>query len=179
MTFRLKPIILSSLLSITALSQLSYAQDNGSGDDDNSDVTTSARAFWEAEVPGGNYMVALTSISSVSIHSYLVNQSFLVHEVNVVTRGQGLVRFYAYEITGENGASSVAKNIAEKGKDLLSHGSGRAGADANTTVEKEYGVNTHAGTIEYKLMDKDDLDQLHASIKRALRDNRGRKFTIR
>ncbi len=176
MNFFLKPIILSSLFTITAISQVSYAQED---DDKNSDVTTSAKSFWEAEIPGGNYMVSLRSISSLSIHSYIVNQTFMVHEVNIVTPGNGLARFYAYDVAGEGGASNVVKNVIDKGKEVLSRGTGRTGVDANTTVEKEYPLTTHAGTIEYKLVDKEDLDQLYKSIQRALRENRGRKFTIR
>jgi len=123
--------------------------------------------------------VSLARISSVSIHSYVVNQTLIVHEVNIVTLGQGLARFYAFEVPGESGTLNTAKNVVDRGKDLLSRGGGRAGGDPNTTVEKEYPTTTHAGTIEYKLFDKADLDQLYSSAKRALRENRGRKFTIR
>ena len=175
--------LLGSMLSITLLSQVNYAQNNNNNNnnngDENSDVSTSARTFWEAELPGGNYMVSLSRISSVSIHSYVVNQTLIVHEVNIVTLGQALARFYTFEVPGESGALSSGKNVLDRGKELLSRGGGRAGADPNTTVEKEYPITTHAGTIEYKLFDKGDLDQLYNSIKKALRENRRRKFTIR
>jgi len=178
MKLSIKQLLLGSIFSFTLLSQVSNAQDNDE-ENENSDVTTSARAFWEADLPGGNYMVSLTRISSVSIHSYLVNQTFLVHEVNIVTSGNGLARFYTFEVPGESGGLNTAKNVVDRGKDLLSRGGSRVGVDPNTTVEKEYPTTTHAGTIEYKLVDKTDLDQLYSSLKRSLRERRGRKFTIR
>ena len=186
MNISIKSLLLTSIFSFTLLSQIIHAQNNNDDNDndndnetENTDVTSNARAFWEADLPGGNYMVSLTRIASISIHSYLVNQTFMVHEVNIVTRGNGLARFYAFEVPGEGGALNVAKNVVDRGKDLLSRGGGRAGVDPGTTVEKEYPTTTHAGTIEYKLVDKADLDQLYSSVKRAFRENRGRKFTIR
>ena len=175
----IKPLFLCSIFSVTLLTPISNAQDDNDNEQENTDVTSSSIAFWEADLPGGNYMVSLSRISSVSIHSYVVNQTLVVHEVNVVTLGQGLARFYTFEVPGESGGLNALKNVADRGKDLLSRGGARAGADPNTTVEKEYPTTTHAGTIEYKIFDKADLDQLYSSVKRALRENRGRKFTIR
>lgn len=124
-------------------------------------------------------MVALDRISSVSIHTYVIGQSYIVNEVNIQTSGSGLVRFYTFELPGESGAASTARNLIDRGKSLVESGGARAGVDLNTTVEKEYPITTHAHTIEYRLFDTDDLDELHASIKRALKENRGRKFTIK
>ncbi len=176
----MKSIIQSTLFTIIAsfivLGQFSHAQNKKK---DNTDVTTSAKRFWEADLPGGNYMVALDRISAVSKHSYIVSKSLVVHEVNVQTSGSGLVRFYTFEVPGESSEANIAKNLIDRGKSIVEQGGRRAGVDTNTTVEKEYPVTTHAHTIEYRLFDKGDLDQLYSSLKRSWRENRGRKFTVK
>jgi len=175
----MKPIIRFTLIATLLFTgQLIQAQDRDD-DKDNTDVTTSSKRFWEAAVPGGNYTVALDKISSVSIHSYIVSKSMIVHEVNVQTVGTGLVRFYTFEVPGESSDANIAKNLIDRGKSIMEQGGSRAGIDTNTTVEKEYPITTHAHTIEYRLFDKGDLDQLYNSIKRSWKENRGRKFTIK
>ena len=124
-------------------------------------------------------MVSLTRVSAVSIHSYLVGKTLVVHEVNIQTTGTGLARFYTFEAVGQANGSNIAQNLIERGKGIIEQGGSRAGIDPNTTVEKEYPLTTHSHTIEYKLFDKADLDQLYSSLRRSLREGRGRKFTIR
>ena len=99
--------------------------------------------------------------------------------LNVQTSGSGLVRFYTFEVPGESSEANIAKNLIDRGKSIVEQGGRRAGVDTNTTVEKEYPVTTHAHTIEYRLFDKGDLDQLYSSLKRSWRENRGRKFTVK
>ncbi len=173
----IKPALFTALASFLVLGQVSHAQDKDKKE--NTDVTTSSKRFWEANLPGGNYMVALDRISAVSKHSYIVSKSLVVHEVNVQTSGSGFVRFYAFDVPGENSEANVAKNLIERGKGIIELGGKRAGIDTNTTVEKEYPVTTHAHTIEYRLFDNGDLNQLYSSLKRAWRENRGRKFSVR
>jgi hypothetical protein len=173
----IKSTLFPVLTSLLVLCQISHAQDNERKD--NTDVTTSSKRFWEASLPGGNYMVALDRISAVSKHSYIVNKSLVVHEVNIQTSGAGLVRFYTFEAVGENSESNMAKNLIARGKNLAKQGGRRTGVDTNTTVEKEYPLTTHAKTIEYRLFDNGDLNQLYGSLKRAWRENRGRKFSVR
>lgn len=173
----IKSTLFTALASFLVLGQLSHAQDKNKKD--NTDVTTSSKRFWEADLPGGNYMVALDRISAVSKHSYIISKSLVVHEVNVQTSGSGLVRFYTFEAVGENSESNIAKNLIDRGKGILEQGGRRAGVDTNTTVEKEYPITTHAHTIEYRLFDSGDLNQLYGSLKRAWKENRGRKFSVK
>ncbi|MFT5904580.1 MAG: hypothetical protein ACI9E1_000165 [Cryomorphaceae bacterium] len=172
----IKSTLFTALASFIVLGQFSHAQEENKK---NTDVTTSNKRFWEASLAGGEYMVALDRISAISKHSYIVNKSLVVHEVNVQTSGSGFVRFYSFEAVGENSESNLAKNLIERGKNLAETGGRRAGVDTNTTVEKEYPVTTHAHTIEYRLFDSGDLNQLYSSLKRAWRDNRGRKFSVK
>ena len=172
----IKSTLFTALASFLVLGQLSHAQDKNKKD--NTDVTNKIKRFWEASLPGGDYMVALDRISAISKHSYIVNKTLVVHEVNVQVSGSGFVRFYTFEAVGENSESNLAKNLIERGKNLAEQGGRRAGVDTNTTVEKEYPVTTHAHTIEYRLFDNGDLNQLYGSLKKAWRDNRGRKFSV-
>lgn len=174
-----KSTLFTALVAFLVLGQLSHAQETERERQENTDVTTNTKRFWEASLPGGDYMVALDRISAISQHSYIVSKSLVVHEVNIQVVGTGLVRFYTFDVPGETSEANLAKNLINRGKNLVEQGGRRAGVDTNTTVEKEYPITTHAQTIEYKLFDKGDLNQLYGSIKRAWRENRGRKFTVR
>lgn len=185
MNTHIKSIFYTAFVSFIILGQLSYAQEennnnrnrNNNTQEDN-DVSNSNRRFWEANISGGSYMVALDRISAISKHSYIVNKSLVVNEVNIQIQGSGLVRFYTFSAVGENSESNLAKNLVERGKSIIEQGGQRAGVDTNTAVEKEYPLTTHSQTIEYRLFDNGDLDQLYNSVKRSWEENRGRKFTI-
>ena len=173
----MKKLIIATLLAFATLAPIANAQNNKKND--NTDVSTKLR-FWEASLPGGNYMVALNRISSVSMHSYLItNTSYIVHEVVIDTDGAALARFYAIELIGENTESNIAKNLIDRGKGIIEQGGKRGGVDTNTLVEKSNPLTTHAKTIEYRVFGKNDLNQLLNSAQKAWRENRGRKFTVR
>lgn len=175
----IKSTLFATLTVFITLGQLSHAQDNDNNDNkENTDVQSNRmKRFWQASLPGGHYMVALDRISAISKHSYLV-KSLIVHEVNIQVNGSGLVRFYTFEMTGENSEANLAKNLIDRGKNLVEQGGRRAGIDTNTTVEKEYAVTTHNHTIEYRLFDNADLNQLYSSLRKAWIDGRGRTFTV-
>ena len=174
MTKHIKSIFYTALVSFIFLGQFSFAQDDNNNNNNNNrnnnqegnDVAHNNRRFWEANLSGGSYMVALDRISAISKHSYIVNKSLVVNEVNIQINGAGLVRFYTFTAVGE------------RGKSIIEQGGNRAGVDTNAVVEKEYPLTTHSQTIEYRLFDNADLDQLYGSIKRSWEEGRGRKFTI-
>src|SRR5690606_9670201 len=68
-------------------------RDQQQGESSSSD-TTGPRRFWQANLAGGHYMVAIDRISSVSRHSYVLDGAVIVDEVTVDTLGQALARFY-------------------------------------------------------------------------------------
>lgn len=174
-----KNILLVALTAFTCAGTLATAQDKSTDKNQPTDVSNSVRRFWEATLPGGNYMVALDRLSSISMHSYIIAGGITVFEVNIETNGAALARFYAIEATGERNESNVAKNLINRGRSLVDQAGKRGGVDTNTTVQKEYATTTHAKTIEYRVFQKSDLDRLYASVKRAWKENRGRKFTIK
>lgn len=160
-------LALSLIASPLALSQENENQDN-----------VSQASFWEADVPGGKYLVSLSRISSISMSKYYL-KGLVVHEVDVETMGVALARFYAIEVAGESNGVSAVENLSNRAKEIANQAGGKAGVDASTAVHKEYPLTTHAKTIEFRLADVDDLTALYASIEKAWKSGRGRKFTIK
>lgn len=134
--------------------------------------------IWSVTFPNGNeYLVRVDSITSVSLHDYVLDGAVKVTEVNVATNGSELARFYYVETNkpstpGNVGQSAV--NLAEeKAKDLLT----RAGQDDLVTrVVKNYPTTTHAHTVEYRFKNKDDLKKLFDSVSDAFRNRKSGTF---
>ena len=150
-----------------------YAQENT-----NVSNQSSNPKFWEAKLPGGSYMVSLARISSISMSTYHVTGA-VVHEVDVETMGAALTRFYAIEALGEKNGSNAASNIIERAKSIGKEAGEKVGVDPDTTVTKEYPITTHAKTIEFRVVDKDDLNEIYKSLSKSWKENRGRKITIK
>lgn len=164
---------LLTLATCLASTQLTHAQDSPAPTEQNSNTR-----FWEANLPGGSYIVALSRISSVSMSTYYVKGA-VVHEVDIETSGSALTRIYAIEALGENGEANVAKNLIKRGRELVKEAGDKAGVNTDTSVHKEYPITTHSKTIEFRVADKKDLDQLYKSLSKSWKSNRGRKFTIK
>ena len=81
--------------------------------------TDGARRFWQANLPGGNYVVSLNTISSVSKHTYVIDGNLKIVEVVVDTTGNSLARFYYIIPVSEDSGSNVAGNLTQRGKELL------------------------------------------------------------
>lgn len=129
--------------------------------------TPLGRGVWTfTNTDGGEYVVRLDAILSVSQHEYVLDGAGKVTEVNISTAGSELVRFYYVEPnkpTMPGGVGQSAVNIVEeKAKEALT----RAGADeVIAKVVKNYPTTTHAHTIEYRLANKDALKKLYDSVK--------------
>lgn len=163
---------LLTIATCLAGTQLTQAQDSPAPTEQNANTR-----FWEAELPGGSYIVALSRISSVSMSSYYVKGA-VVHEVDIETNGSALTRIYAIEALGENGEANVAKNLISRGSEIVKEAGKKAGVNTDTSVHKEYPITTHSKTIEFRVADKKDLEQLYKSLSKSWKSNRGRKFTI-
>ncbi|MEM9400670.1 MAG: hypothetical protein AAF984_10715 [Verrucomicrobiota bacterium] len=135
---------------------------------------------WYGTFRTGSYWVRLVSITSVSMHDYLVDGAMKVSEVTIDTTGATTARFYvAEEYTPESPValpSSVMSHVQDRTKDMIS----RAGQDelAYNTVIKNYPQTTHAKTVEFRLADMDELDALYKSVVAAFRSGKGRSFKI-
>ena len=139
----------------------------------------SSRRFWQAKLPGGNYMAALDRISSVSMHQYVLNTQLLVNEVVIDTNGRALARFYHVAHVAEGGASATASTVRERGRQVLDRAGQQAGIDFHNLPQKDYPATSHAGMIEFRILNLADLKALYTSVQTAWESGRGRTITVR
>lgn len=130
------------------------------------------RAFWTCELPGGSFMVSLAQITSVSKHEYVVDNAARVTEVVVDTQGSALARFYYLEpIMPEAGATGGM--LQDRARTEVERALDKLGLEAPwQKVMKSYPTTTHAGTVEYRLNVKDDVDRVLDSVTQAWTRNR-------
>lgn len=137
------------------------------------------RRFWQASLPGGHYMVALDRISNISMHEYVLDGNLVVNEVTVDTTGRAIARFYYIEpLTDSMDRSEVTRTL-DKGRELLDRAGQRVGSDAHNMAQKSYPTTTHAGMVEYRILDLRDLDALYGSLRKSWESGKGRKLTIK
>ncbi len=136
---------------------------------------TASFPIWRCQLPGGTYDVALRSIMAVSQHEYLLEGGARITEVNVDTAGTLLARFYFIEPAVPN--VPVGTEAVQKAQQLLTEAADRTGQDAWKKVVKSYPTTTHARTVEYRLVSKDQLQQLFASADTAFRTGKGAVFS--
>lgn len=169
-------ILISALMLMLATAPAGMAQNNG---EDNTSEANGPRRFWQANLPGGSYMVALDRISSISKHTYVIDGNLRVYEVVIDTNGNSLVRFYYIIPVSEDAESNVAGRITERTKGIIEKVGERTGVDGNTVVAKQYPTTTHAKTVEFRLSDEGDLDQLLNSVRKAWTSGVGKRFTVK
>ena len=135
------------------------------------------RGIWRAELPGGEYIVRLSAIASVSLHEYVVDGAARVAEVNISTSGSQLARFYFIEpyppkapVSAGQKVLSVIENKAKEVSERVETG------DARTKVIKSYPTTTHSHTVEYRLVDRESLNRLFDSIEEAWLNGRAGSF---
>ena len=153
-----------------------------SADDEEESKAEESKAhprFWQASVPGGHFMVAIDRISSISMHQYVLDAQLLVTEMVIDTSGRSLARFYFVTSVAENSGSATAARVVEKGRDLLDRAGQRAGTNALDLAQKNYPTTSHAGMVEYRMMDLRDLNALYKSVQNAWETGKGRKITVK
>ncbi len=135
--------------------------------------------FWQANLGGGNYVVALDRIASVSRHKYVLDGALIVDEVTIDTVGQALARFYFIKPITSGVPGAAASQVAERAIGLLDSAARTAGSDLQNMVVKKYPLTTHAKTIEFRLLSENQLNVLYQSAKTAWETGKGRVFTGR
>ncbi|MDD5260391.1 MAG: hypothetical protein PHD76_00940 [Methylacidiphilales bacterium] len=130
-----------------------------------------AKPFWRVDLPGGSYVVALDSITSVSTHEYLVDGTIRVKELTVDTTGNTTARFYylaPVDVHAPGGiGESIKGDIQQHFSDLMDKtGQG----NLQTTVIKNYPTTTHAKTVEYRLISEEQVLSLFKSVESAWRN---------
>lgn len=139
--------------------------------------------FWQAELDGGHYMIALDRITSVSRHEYLLNGNIVVDEVTVDSVGQAIARFYfirplSETMTGSH-AGATAATIVGRAQEVAERATALAGTNAQEMVVKNYPDTTHARTIEYRIPSAQQLTALYQSLRTAWETGKGRRFRAR
>ncbi|MFM2171768.1 MAG: hypothetical protein RI957_1997 [Verrucomicrobiota bacterium] len=136
--------------------------------------------FWQCNINGGEVMVAVDRIGAISKTQYLLDGGLLCTEVTIDTLGgQSLTRIYHVVPATEAVATNAASKIVARAKEVVDNTSARAGSKLHEMVQKSYPTTTHAHTVEFRVMDLQDLDALYASLKATWTSGKGRTFTIR
>lgn len=177
---------LLTILTALTLSPIVLAQDTAnpnptttSGEEEKPYQDESAnKNFWEATLPGGAYLVALSRITSISKHEYLLDGNLIITEVTIDTLGDTTLRVYQITPAAEYANLAAGRRIVERGKDLLDRAGQRTGIDLSSMVQKQYPMTTHSKTIEFRVKELGVLEALHESARKAWMDGEGRKFAI-
>jgi hypothetical protein len=175
----------SLLLAWMLVSIHADAQTSDPEPTNNSPIEDSAEyhRFWQAELGGGHYMIALDRITSVSRHEYLLNNNILVDEVTVDSVGQAIARFYFIRPLTEtmrgNHAGATATRIVGRAQEVAEHAAVIADTNAHEMVVKNYPDTTHARTIEYRILSAQQLTALYHSLRTAWETGKGRRFRAR
>ena len=177
---------LLSILALLAMAPFVAAQDTANprsnpstqtqDDDKPYNDSTGAKGFWQGTLPGGEYLVALSRITSISKHEYLLDGNLIVTEVTIDTLGDTTMRVYQITPAAQYGTLNTGRKIVERGKDLLDRAGQRTGADINNMVHKQYPTTTHSKTIEFRVKDVGTLNALYSSARSAWMNGQGRKF---
>lgn len=139
--------------------------------------------FWQANVGGGEYMVALDRISAISRHQYVLDGAVIVDEVTVDALGQALVRFYFLKPVSDalagNAAGKAVSRVLDRGREVAEGAAGKGGIEIQNMVVKKFPDTTHAKQIEYRVQSAEELTGLYNSVRSAWESGRGRKFAIK
>lgn len=178
----MKQFLLIAGLSLLPLTGALHAQNNTADDDDGVTDQQQRERFWEANVGGGQFMVSLGQIVSVSRHQYILDGTVLVDEVTIDTQGQVPARFYYLtQITDEmrgSGIGAALGRLSDRGEQLTQRGAEVGGTQVHEMVQKKFPLTTHAKQVEYRVLSPEILGQLYSSARTAWRSGRGRVFTV-
>ena len=135
------------------------------------------RGIWRAELPGGEYIVRLSAITSVSLHEYVVDGAARVAEVNISTSGSQLARFYFIEPYPPKAPVPAGQKVLSAIENKAKEATARVETDdVRTKVVKSYPTTTHSHTVEYRLVDRESLSRLFDSIEEAWLSGRAGSF---
>ncbi|MDB6076490.1 MAG: hypothetical protein JWO82_237 [Akkermansiaceae bacterium] len=183
----MKKTTLFLLLGLLALSPAYSQQGNGKqngGDNKGESKSTEEDGvprFWEVKFEDGDFMTALDKIVSISKSQYLLDGNLIVNEVTVDSGGRSLARFYhiapVADTLTEGKAAPVARAVT-RAQGLVDEAAEKAGTDVHNMAQKTYPATTHAGMIEYRIMDLKDLDAIYKSVQSAWQSGKAKRLTI-
>ena len=132
-------------------------------------TSTNLPGRWEADLPGGSFVVSVSKIASVSTSEYIVDAAARVTELTIGTTSSVTARFYYIEpIVQNDRAQQLMDKIQGHAQNVADH----TGQDAVwQKVVKNYPLTTHAHTVEYRLSAKEQVQSLFNSVNTALSNN--------
>lgn len=169
-------LLLGGLLACTIPVAAQNAPEDAAPDNKTGDSSGPTR-FWQANLSGGHFMVALDRIASVSRHKYVLDGALIIDEVTVDTVGQALARFYYITPVTDAAPENAVTGLADRGRELLDKTTDRVGIDVQNMVVKKYPLTSHAKSIEYRILSAGGLTALYDSVRASWETGRGRKFT--
>ena len=172
----MKPLLLA--LALLPLPLFAQTPATPSATPPTTTATTSAIVLFRAKLPGGTYEVNVHSIVAVTSHEYLVDGIARVTEVNIDTNGSLLARFYYLEPTTPNSPLGIGQNALDKAQELLKQAAEKTGQDVWKKVVKNYPTTTHARTVEYRLVERDQLNKIYEAAEEAFRLQKNKSVTI-
>ena len=141
-------------------------------------ATTANLLLFRAKLPGGTYEVAVRSIVAVTSHEYLVDGIARVTEVNIDTTGSLLARFYFLEPVAPTSPLGLGQATLDKAQELLKQAAEKTGQDVWKKVVKNYPTTTHARTVEYRVVEKADLNKIYEAAEEAFRLQKNKSITL-
>ncbi|HVE15794.1 MAG TPA: hypothetical protein VNB29_03615 [Chthoniobacterales bacterium] len=182
---RFSSVLAPALLCALAFSGSLVAQQRNQNQPNNQGGQPQPQSFplWKAELPGGTYIVARNAINAVSSQEYVLDGVARVTEVNISTAG-GIFqpRFYYLEMIATGAAANVPGAAAAT--DPVQPAAQSAADNAVppeqqpwAKVVKNYPTTTHAGTIEFRMNTKEELQALFDSVERVWLTGKSEVYT--
>ncbi len=110
-------------------------------------------------------MVKLSTITSVSKQTYMLDNSIQMREVTIDTIGNNTIRFYCASSARANIMASRMSNA----RDLVD----KYTEKATRYPGKKYPEGTHSHNVEYQVASPSTLDQIYDSVANAWQKNKG------
>jgi len=151
------------------------------GDDEVQEEIDKTRKFFQVNLSdGGSYMVALSRITSIAKHEYIVDGAVRVNEVSITAEGATITRFYFLEELANNPTSSAGRAVIDRVRGTTKEIAKRTGTeDLLNAVSKSYPDGTHTHNIEYRLRNKANVAQLYSSLHDAWYNGVGKRVNVR
>lgn len=171
---------ISAAAVISAFSACGMAQAQQTEPTNQSTEEATNRRFWQTELPGGAYVVALDRICAVGKHEYIVDGGFVVTEVTIDTSGAVVARFYYGEPFRPDAPTATGQAVNKRVQEVVDTVREKTGiSQADRLVVKNYPATTHAKTVEFRLNRKENLEALFQSVNKAWMTGKGVKFSVK
>ncbi len=125
-------------------------------------------------------MVALSRITSIAKHEYIVDGAVRVNEVSITAEGSTITRFYFLEELANKSPSSAGQAVIDRVRGTTKEIAKRTGTeDLLNAVSKSYPDGTHTHNVEYRLRHKANVGQLYSSLHDAWYNGAGKRVNVR